>query len=110
MDRPKLKICGITNLEDARYCAGAGADFLGFIQHPASPRYVEPGTAREIIEWVYGSRPVGVFVDRPPAEVNGAVAEAGFELAQLHGDEPPVGHVSVVMTEAVNPQGADPAD
>ncbi|MEM6336681.1 MAG: phosphoribosylanthranilate isomerase, partial [Bacteroidota bacterium] len=37
----KLKICGITTLEDARYCAAAGADYLGFIQYPESPRFIE---------------------------------------------------------------------
>ena len=85
----KLKICGITRLADARYCAAAGADYLGFIQHPDSPRYVTPAEARGIIDWVYGPQPVGVFVDRSADEVNAAVDEAGFALAQLHGDEPP---------------------
>ena len=85
----KLKICGITRLADARYCAAAGADYLGFIQHPDSPRYITPAEARSIIDWVYGPQPVGVFVDRTADEVNAAVDEAGFALAQLHGDEPP---------------------
>ena len=87
--RPKLKICGITRLEDARYCAAAGADFLGFIQHEASPRYVPPATAKEIIDWVYGPQPVGVFVDAPPDAVNRTAEAAGFAYVQLHGDESP---------------------
>ncbi len=86
---PRVKICGLTRLEDARYCAAVGADYLGFVQHPASPRYVRPAAAREIIGWVTGPEPVGVFVDREADEVVAACREAGFRLAQLHGHEPP---------------------
>ena len=85
----KVKICGLTNLEDARFCAGAGADFLGFIQYPKSPRYVPPETAKEIIAWVYGPEPVGVFVNEDADTVNRTAEAAGFALVQLHGDEPP---------------------
>lgn len=85
----ELKICGITRLEDARYCAAAGADYLGFVQHPESPRYIPASAAREIIDWIHGPRSVGVFVNRTAAEINSAVEEAGFTLAQLHGDESP---------------------
>ena len=85
----KLKICGITNLADARYCAGAGADYLGFIQYERSPRYIAPKVAHDIIEWIYGSETVGVFVNAAVDEVNEAVDTAGFDLAQLHGDESP---------------------
>jgi len=85
----KLKVCGITELEDARYLAGAGADYLGFVQHEDSPRYAPPSLARDIIEWVHGPSPVGVFVNDGAAEINAAVEEAGFKLAQLHGQEPP---------------------
>lgn len=89
MSYPRLKICGITNLADARYCAGVGADYLGFIQHPDSPRYVDPDFASEIIEWLYGPAPVGVFVDAGADKVNEICERAGFEVAQLHGDESP---------------------
>ena len=84
-----IKICGITNLADARYASGSGADYLGFIQHPESPRYVEPSLARDIIEWIHGSEPVGVFVNTPPEEVNRICDMAGFAWAQLHGNETP---------------------
>jgi len=83
----KVKICGITNLADARYATALGADYLGFILHPESPRYVEARTAAEIIEWVYGATTVGVFVDADADTVNSQVAEAGFDMVQLHGDE-----------------------
>ena len=85
----KLKVCGITELEDARYLAGAGADYLGFIQHDESPRYAPPSLASDIIQWVHGPKPVGVFVNDGAADINAAVEEAGFEVAQLHGQEPP---------------------
>jgi phosphoribosylanthranilate isomerase len=85
----KLKVCGITELEDARYLAGAGANYLGFIQHEESPRYAPPPLASDILQWVHGPTPVGVFVNDGAAEINEAVEEAGFEMAQLHGQEPP---------------------
>lgn len=85
----KLKVCGITRLEDARYAAAAGADYLGFLQHPASPRYVPPPVAKEIIGWTYGPQAVGVFVDADADEVNRVAEAVGFHLVQLHGEEPP---------------------
>lgn len=85
----RLKVCGITELEDARYLAGAGVDYLGFIQHEESPRYAPPSLASDIIEWVHGPSPVGVFVNDGASQINAAVDEAGFEMAQLHGQEPP---------------------
>lgn len=84
----RLKICGITTLEDARYCAAAGADYLGFIQYEASPRFIDPEMAGEIIDWVHGPEPVGVFVNAPADVVNRVSDRAGFGLVQLHGEEP----------------------
>jgi len=85
----KIQLCGLTNLADARFAAGAGADFLGFVQHEGSPRYVTPKAVAEIAEWLYGARTVGVFVNRSPDEVNRDATVAGFEFVQLHGDETP---------------------
>ncbi len=84
-----VKICGLTNLEDARFCASAGVDFLGFIQYPKSPRYVAPEVAAAIIAWVYGPEPVGVFVNEEAATVNRVAEPANYAQVQLHGDEPP---------------------
>ena len=84
----RLKICGITRLEDARYAAAAGADYLGFVQHPGSPRYIEPKQVRDIVEWIHGPQPVGVFVNAPVDVVNRTAEQAGFDLVQLHGEEP----------------------
>ena len=85
----KLKICGITSLADARYCAGAGVDYLGFIQYKNSPRYVEPAQAKEIIGWLYGPEPVGVFVNETAVAINQVVGEVGFTHAQIHGEYEP---------------------
>ncbi|MCY4160184.1 MAG: phosphoribosylanthranilate isomerase [Bacteroidetes bacterium] len=85
----KVKICGLTTLADARFCAGAGADYLGFIQHPPSPRYISPDRAKEIKEWVHGPETVGVFVNVDAETVNLSSETAGFDIVQLHGDESP---------------------
>lgn len=85
----QIKICGITNLADARYASGSGADYLGFIQYPESPRYVEPSLVRDIIGWIHGAEPVGVFVNTPPDEVNRICSQTGIKWAQLHGNESP---------------------
>ncbi|HET6568429.1 MAG TPA: phosphoribosylanthranilate isomerase [Rhodothermales bacterium] len=98
LERTKVKICGITRLEDARYCAGAGADYLGFIQYRGSKRYIEPAKAREIIDWLHGVQPVGVFVNETAEHVNRTAEEAGFELVQLSGTEP-----TEVCAEVVRP-------
>lgn len=89
MAQTRVKICGITTMEDARFCAAAGADYLGFVQHPESPRYVEPEHVADVIEWVHGPKPIGVFVNTPPEEVNETAKTAGFQLIQLHGNETP---------------------
>ncbi len=86
---PKIKICGITSLEDGRFCAGAGASFLGFIQQPESPRFVKASVAKEIISWIHGVNSVGVFVDQDLDEVNLTAVQAGFDFVQLHGSESP---------------------
>ncbi len=76
-------------MADARYAAGAGADFVGFVQYRQSPRYIEPTKVRDIIEWLHGPVPVGVFVDAPVHLVQEVSDVAGFQLVQLHGSESP---------------------
>ncbi|MDG5766477.1 phosphoribosylanthranilate isomerase [Balneolales bacterium ANBcel1] len=85
----KLKICGITSLEDARFAAGALADYLGFIFYPESPRHVTPRVAAEIAGWIEGIGLVGVFVNQAPDEINAVAERVGLDLVQLHGDEIP---------------------
>ncbi|MBO6524483.1 MAG: phosphoribosylanthranilate isomerase [Balneolaceae bacterium] len=87
MNKTKVKICGITNLGDARFAAGAMADYLGFIFYEKSPRYIEPGEAGAIINWIEGPEKVGVFVNQPLDDVNRIAKESGLDLVQLHGDE-----------------------
>ncbi len=89
MNFPKLKICGITTLEDARYAAGALADYIGFIFYEKSPRYITPGDAAEIIGWIEGPRKIGVFVNLPASQINKIVDQTGIDLVQLHGKETP---------------------
>lgn len=85
----RIKVCGLTRLEDARYASGALADFLGFIFYPGSPRYISPENAAEIIGWTEGPECVGVFVDQPIEEVAQIVESTGIHVVQLHGDESP---------------------
>lgn len=90
-----VKICGITNFEDAWVAVEAGTDLLGFILYPPSPRYVAPGVVAEIVGALRmrpaarGVRTVGVFVNAGPAEVGGVLHSSGLDLAQLSGGEPP---------------------
>lgn len=85
-----VKICGITNLEDALACVEAGADMLGFNFYPRSPRHVAPAEARRITEQLPASvLSVGVFVnEESPGRVEEIAARAGVAAVQLHGDEP----------------------
>ena len=86
----KIKICGITNLEDANAAVSFGADALGFVFYPKSPRVVTPETARNIISSLPQSiTTVGVFVDENKAKVEETVSYTGLDLVQLHGSESP---------------------
>lgn len=85
-----VKICGITNLDDALAAIAAGADALGFNFYKPSPRYITPQQAREIIEQLPGSiLIVGVFVNEESNIVRAIAKEAGLRALQLHGDESP---------------------
>lgn len=87
---PKIKICGITNQEDAEAAVHEGADALGFVLYSHSPRYVEPAVAKRIIGRLPPFvLPVGVFVNQDLDTVRHLFDDCGFALAQLHGDESP---------------------
>jgi phosphoribosylanthranilate isomerase len=83
-----IKICGITNAEDALAAAAAGATAIGFNFYPRSPRYIAPQRAAEIATPA-GVRRVGVFVNEPAARVEEIARIARLDVAQLHGDERP---------------------
>jgi len=89
----KIKICGITCLDDALAALDAGADMLGFNFYPPSPRHVERAACAELVGALrgrgYTATLVGVFVNAPPADVNRILDACGLDLAQLSGDEPP---------------------
>ncbi len=87
--KPKVKICGISNLADARYCAGAGADYLGFVLYEKSPRFIEASEVRQVVEWLHGPKTVGVFVNHPTESVNAIADKAGFDFIQASGEESP---------------------
>jgi phosphoribosylanthranilate isomerase len=97
----RVKICGITRLDDALYAAELGADALGFNFWPGSKRYVDPEAAAAII----GQLPpfvsaVGLFVNQLPSEVLHLAALSRIGVIQLHGDEEPrdcAGHVLPVI-------------
>ncbi len=88
--RVRVKICGVTSPSDARRIAEAGADAIGIVFWPKSPRFVTPRRAREIVRalppWVAA---VGVFVDEDASAIAAVARMAGLSACQLHGDEPP---------------------
>jgi phosphoribosylanthranilate isomerase len=86
----RIKICGITNLEDAQLAAQLGAHALGFIFYAKSPRCVPPEAARDIIVQLPPFvTSVGVFVDEEAAVVRDLAARVGLDWLQLHGQETP---------------------
>ena len=85
---PKIKICGITNSEDAMVAVSAGADAVGFVFYRKSPRYIEPTLARQIIMNLPPLvTPVGVFVNEDRQVVRNLMDDCGLAFAQLHGNE-----------------------
>ncbi|NGP86976.1 phosphoribosylanthranilate isomerase [Fodinibius halophilus] len=88
-ERTKVKICGITSLEDARFVSGALAHYMGFIFYEESPRSISPAEAGAMINWLHGPKCVGVFVNQPLDDVNMIGRQTGIDYVQLHGNENP---------------------
>ena len=89
----KVKICGITTVEDAHAAADAGADLLGLNFYRPSPRYLTPDAARELVNDFKASGSnlefVGVFVNETIESVIDIANMTGIDAVQLHGDESP---------------------
>jgi phosphoribosylanthranilate isomerase len=85
----RIKICGLTRVDEAVACVNAGADWVGLNFHVRSPRHVDLERAAEIIAALpRPSQAVGLFVDRPAIEVASVARSLGLMAVQLHGDEP----------------------
>jgi len=90
MTLTQIKICGVTNVNDARMCAELSADMIGFNFYPQSPRYVEPKVARQIVETLPShADAVGVFANGNAYEIRNTANAAGVRCVQLHGDFSP---------------------
>lgn len=86
----RIKICGITNINDAFAAIEYGADALGFVFHPKSPRAVTPETAKKIVSALPPFiTTVGVFVDKNKRETEKITQYVGLNVVQLHGSESP---------------------
>ena len=88
MRRTRIKICGITRVEDAREAVGCGADAVGYVCYPRSPRYVQPGHLRELAAALPPFvTPVLLFVNAGVAQVEACLEQVPNALLQFHGDE-----------------------
>jgi len=87
----KLKVCGLTRACDITLALELGADFIGFIFHKPSPRYIDPVALAATLQDIPGGRArrVGVFVDESARIIRETVKLCGLDLVQLHGSESP---------------------
>jgi phosphoribosylanthranilate isomerase len=85
----RVKICGITNVHDALAAADCGADAVGFVLYPTSPRYIDVKTVKNIIAQLPPFvTTVGVFADTEERQIRSTVEACGLDVIQLQGDEP----------------------
>ena len=110
----RIKICGVTSVDDALAVAAAGADAVGLNFYPGSPRCVERDTARRIAGVLPdGVVKVGLFVNAAAEDVCKTFDRLGLDLVQLHGDEPPeflaqLGGRPVIRAFRLGPAGLEP--
>ena len=106
-----VKICGITRVEDAQAAAEAGANAVGFVFWPKSPRFIDPYRARAIVAALPPFvTAVGLFVNQPVEYVNGVASLARLGAVQLHGDELPdaAARIQRPVIKAVSLDGETP--
>lgn len=109
MTRTRIKICGLTGVDDAQLAVDLGADAVGFVFWPSSPRYITPERAGVVIATLPRFvTAVGVFVNEPPAQVRRIAAELGLGAVQLHGDEPVASWASTAC-QVIKAVGVDAA-
>ena len=111
----RIKICGVTNVDDARAAVAAGADAVGLNFFSKSRRFVDSQTARRIADVIPdGVTKVGVFVNHDAAQIAEIVDRVGLDAVQLHGDEKPrliaelPTHVQVIRAYRCGPEGLAP--
>lgn len=103
----RLKICGITNVDDALYAVDQGADALGLNFYSRSPRYISPEAARQIVDAMATSKLAqqpkigGVFVNEPEVSWSSCMWFSGIHFTQFHGDEPPARIASAKQQQPV---------
>ena len=86
--RTRIKICGLTRLEDVAGAIAAGADAVGFVFYAKSPRYIQPEAAAKLIAQIPPFvTAVGLFVNASVEEVQAVVAQTSIAMLQFHGDE-----------------------
>lgn len=91
MTKTRIKICGLTREEDVDAAVAAGADAIGFVFYPPSPRYVMPARAAELVRRIPPFVDVvGLFVNEAPESVEEVCRQVPLNLLQFHGDEDPV--------------------
>ncbi len=86
--RTRIKICGLTRLDDVQGAIAAGADAVGFVFYAKSPRYIQPEAAAKLIAQIPPfATAVGLFVNASEGEVQAVVAQTSIAMLQFHGDE-----------------------
>ena len=111
--RTRIKFCGITDAADLRDAVRLGADAVGFVFYRPSPRWIQPGAARELRRLLPSwTRAVGLLVDAPPEQVRETSRRVGLDVIQFHGDESPEQcRISIGAKVAANREpGGEPDD
>ncbi len=104
-----IKVCGLTNADDVRAALDLGADYVGFVFYPRSPRYIDPETVAHILAGL--GRPVGavgVFVNASRPDVEAIASCCQLRILQLHGDEKPNAfcHLAATIWRAIRFSGS----